>query len=407
MAGHTSVFQRTPPWVLPRDDRPSPEWRRRLYARVPFLQRLHRWRVYARQELLALAFIGRGRVRRRHRGADRRGGSGPHRRTRRRSRDAAAPHPRATSRGASGSCWPTTGTRPWPATMSRSSTCRSPRSSPKGFAPPTACSTSSTCSCSRPASPPQSSSRRFGSSAVDGVELTDHWRAGAATHLGTAVSGFPNLFLLVGPGTTLGHNSIVFMIEAQLRWVTAALGESRRLGGVALELRPEVEQARVRRATASDRGHGLGHWLSTPGTGPPTVAWTPSGPGPRSSTGGGPAASTRRSFVRSRRPPTGDTTAPIRRATRRSLRWTLHTGCGAAWLARRSGGPKVVGSNPASPTTNTQLEAPLRRGLSASGPAGRTSRRSPVTEDHHTLVDFVSAGFDNRSDSPANHQWAR
>ena len=63
VAGRTTVFQRTAPWVLPRDDRPAPAWRRRLYAAVPFLQRLHRWRVYARQELLALAFVGRGRAR--------------------------------------------------------------------------------------------------------------------------------------------------------------------------------------------------------------------------------------------------------------------------------------------------------------------------------------------------------
>ncbi|MEX1218087.1 MAG: NAD(P)/FAD-dependent oxidoreductase, partial [Acidimicrobiales bacterium] len=56
------VFQRTPPWVLPRDDRPAPPLRKRLYKLLPILQRLHRWRIYVRQEFLALAFLGKGKV---------------------------------------------------------------------------------------------------------------------------------------------------------------------------------------------------------------------------------------------------------------------------------------------------------------------------------------------------------
>ena len=59
---------------------------------------------------------------------------------------------------------------------------------------------------------------------TDGLELGELWRhGGAATYLGTAVHGFPNLFLLAGPQTGLGHNSIVFMIEAQLHLVVSAL----------------------------------------------------------------------------------------------------------------------------------------------------------------------------------------
>ena len=38
------------------------------------------------------------------------------------------------------------------------------------------------------------------------------------------MAGFPNLFLLVGPNTGLGHNSIVFMIEAQLNYVLGRAG---------------------------------------------------------------------------------------------------------------------------------------------------------------------------------------
>ncbi|HET6608627.1 MAG TPA: NAD(P)/FAD-dependent oxidoreductase [Rhodopila sp.] len=49
-----------------------------------------------------------------------------------------------------------------------------------------------------------------------GRTLTDAWRDGMKARLGVAVAGFPNLFLLGGPNTGLGHNSVVFMLEAQI-----------------------------------------------------------------------------------------------------------------------------------------------------------------------------------------------
>ncbi len=56
-----------------------------------------------------------------------------------------------------------------------------------------------------------------------GVNLRDAWADGARAHLGVSVAGFPNLFILYGPNTNLGHNSIIFMIEAQTRYVTEAI----------------------------------------------------------------------------------------------------------------------------------------------------------------------------------------
>ena len=69
----------------------------------------------------------------------------------------------------------------------------------------------------------------------DGVELNDRWeRDGMGAHLGITIAGFPNLFLLVGPNTGLGHNSMIFMIEQQVAYVIQALGRDgsprRRLG---------------------------------------------------------------------------------------------------------------------------------------------------------------------------------
>lgn len=52
-----------------------------------------------------------------------------------------------------------------------------------------------------------------------GVDINEAWKNGAEAYLGTTVSGFPNLYILMGPNTGLGHNSMVFMIESQIEYV--------------------------------------------------------------------------------------------------------------------------------------------------------------------------------------------
>ena len=49
-------------------------------------------------------------------------------------------------------------------------------------------------------------------------------------NLGTAIAGFPNFFILLGPHTGLGHNSVVLMIEAQVRHIGRVLDEMQRDG---------------------------------------------------------------------------------------------------------------------------------------------------------------------------------
>jgi cation diffusion facilitator CzcD-associated flavoprotein CzcO len=56
-----------------------------------------------------------------------------------------------------------------------------------------------------------------------GVEIHDAWRERMSAYLGVTVSGFSSLFLLLGPTTGLGHNSVVLMIEAQVRYVMSCL----------------------------------------------------------------------------------------------------------------------------------------------------------------------------------------
>ncbi len=68
----------------------------------------------------------------------------------------------------------------------------------------------------------------------DGRRLADAWEEGAHAYLGSAVAGFPNCYILYGPNTNLGHNSILFMVERQLNLVLQALAlQTRSLTGAA------------------------------------------------------------------------------------------------------------------------------------------------------------------------------
>ena len=74
----------------------------------------------------------------------------------------------------------------------------------------------------------------------DGTTLAARWAAGAEAHRGIAVSGFPNLFLLYGPNTNLGHSSILFMIECQVRYIISCLDELARRGARHIDVKPDA-----------------------------------------------------------------------------------------------------------------------------------------------------------------------
>jgi cation diffusion facilitator CzcD-associated flavoprotein CzcO len=77
---------------------------------------------------------------------------------------------------------------------------------------------------------------------VAGRRLADEWKEGAHAYLGTVVPSFPNCYLLYGPNTNLGHNSILFMVERQLNLILQALA----LQVAAFAVRPGVGRAAPR-----------------------------------------------------------------------------------------------------------------------------------------------------------------
>ncbi|MBB6172416.1 cation diffusion facilitator CzcD-associated flavoprotein CzcO [Nocardiopsis mwathae] len=109
-----------------------------------------------------------------------------------------------------------------------------------------------------------------------GRDLGEAWRDGAEAHLGITVAGFPNLFLLYGPNTNLGHNSIIYMLESQIRYVMDAVRRLSGPGHRTLDVRPDAQARFVRRVRRSLEhsvwATGCDSWYVTD-TGAQTVNW--------------------------------------------------------------------------------------------------------------------------------------
>ena len=78
---------------------------------------------------------------------------------------------------------------------------------------------------------------------TNGIEIGDVWRDGMHAYLGTSVSGFPNLFLVIGPNTGLGHNSMIVMMEAQYHYIIGAIEHVRKTIVPALDVKRGVMRA--------------------------------------------------------------------------------------------------------------------------------------------------------------------
>ena len=90
---------------------------------------------------------------------------------------------------------------------------------------------------------------------IGGENLHDRWGLDPRAYLGVAVSGFPNFFMLYGPNTNQGANSIIYILEAGARLVASAvsrLAQTRRLSRCATRRRTPVQRTDLRRSGADD-----------------------------------------------------------------------------------------------------------------------------------------------------------
>lgn len=72
--------------------------------------------------------------------------------------------------------------------------------------------------------------------------LQEVWKEKAEAYKGTTVAGFPNFFLLVGPNTALGHNSMIYMIESQVSYVLDGVRKMSEKGWRTVDVRPEFQR---------------------------------------------------------------------------------------------------------------------------------------------------------------------
>lgn len=239
ITSHLRVFQRTPPWVVPRSNPPIGASRRARYRRLPLLQRLARARTFWSRELYALAltrhtrWLGRGeQLARRHLATQ-----------------VSDPRLRAlcTPDYAFG-CKRVLLSDDWYPTLSRPDVELVPHAVDR-------VTTDGVIDATGRHHP--ADVLIFGTGfavtthpmfdtivGLDGSSLGARWRSdGMSAHLGTEVSGFPNLFVVTGPNTGVGHTSMVFMMEAQFAYILDALDTMDRLGATTVEVRSSAQEA--------------------------------------------------------------------------------------------------------------------------------------------------------------------
>ena len=238
--GRLTVFQRTPGWVIPRGDRPYTAPERGLFKRWPVTQKISRGTIYLTREGLVVAMAHTPRllpaaqlVAEAH--------------LRRQVRDPAL---RAALRPAfSLGCKRLLLSNDWFPTLQRPNvelvTSAAAEIRPHSVVDATGreheCDVLIFGTGFTPTEPPIARHLR----GVTGQTLAETWDGSPRAHLGLTVHGFPNLFLMYGPNTNLGHSSIIYMLESQARYVVDAVRTLAGGGLAAVEVRADVEHAEV------------------------------------------------------------------------------------------------------------------------------------------------------------------
>jgi cation diffusion facilitator CzcD-associated flavoprotein CzcO len=237
-AGHVTVFQRTPAWVLPKADRPITDLEKRLYARVPAVQKAIRTVIFGITEALALGLTRRPEAMR-----------GPELLSRAYMRAVVKDEGkrRALTPDYRLGCKRILFSNDYFAGVARENvsidTAGIARVTPAGVITADGelheldalvCGTGFAI---------EEVFTGLDLHGEHGVSLQDAWAGGIEAHRGTTVAGFPNAALLSGPNTGTGSTSQVYMIESQIEYVLQMIGIIRARGVGAIAVRPEAQAA--------------------------------------------------------------------------------------------------------------------------------------------------------------------
>jgi cation diffusion facilitator CzcD-associated flavoprotein CzcO len=229
------LFQRTPPWVVPHRDRPTSRFERLLYRVFPPAQRLVRGLIYLSRELFALTLMHP------------RAGSLPERLARKHLRTQ-VPDPVLRAKVAPRyrlGCKRTLISNEYYPTLQQPNVELVAEEivavTPHGIR--TADGTEREVDTIILGTGFHVSDMPIGEwvHGADGRSLAEHWRGSPQAYLGTTITGFPNLFMLIGPNTGLGHNSIVYMIESQLNYVIDCIRHLDDAGARTFDVREEIQ----------------------------------------------------------------------------------------------------------------------------------------------------------------------
>jgi cation diffusion facilitator CzcD-associated flavoprotein CzcO len=238
IAKRVTVFQRTPPWVVPHRDRPITEFERRLYRRVPAAQRAVRSAVYLMREALvtglayrpqlmnAVQKMAEAHLAKQVPDPDLRAKLTPN-------------YVIGCKRILPSNDWYPAITQPNVEVVPSAVSEVRPGGVVGADGIEHALDTLIFATGFHVTDMPFAQFIR----GRDGVALCDVWRGSPEAYRGAAVPGFPNLFWVIGPNTGLGHNSMVFMIEAQLNYLLSALETMERRSATRIEVRRDVYDA--------------------------------------------------------------------------------------------------------------------------------------------------------------------
>jgi cation diffusion facilitator CzcD-associated flavoprotein CzcO len=230
------LFQRTPGWVFPHTDRPINEWERRLYRRWPAAQRLVRAGIYAIRETLVIALAKRPRL------------AGVLRQAARAHLAKQVRDPelrrKLTPRYSPGCKRMLLSNDFYPALEQPNvELITTPIERAKGSSLFLADGRevevdAIVCATGFHVTDNPMAGRVIGRK---GHSLAAQWEeTGLRAFAGTTVSGFPNLFLMTGPNTGIGHTSLLLMIEAQVDYVLECLGYMDENDAAMIEVRERV-----------------------------------------------------------------------------------------------------------------------------------------------------------------------
>ena len=232
------VIQRTPPWVFPHSTRPTTPFERRVYKRFPALQKLVRGGVYAARETFVLGFVKQPKIMKLAEKIAR-----SHMR-----KSISDPEllEKVTPDYTIG-CKRILPSNKWYPALAQDNvelvTDPIKEVTPTGFV--TEDGTEREVDALifstgfQVTEMPSSKLVRNG----DGQTLRESWAGSPQAHKGTTIHGFPNLFLMLGPNTGLGHSSMVYMLESQISYFLDALRSMDTRGAAVAEVRKDAEDA--------------------------------------------------------------------------------------------------------------------------------------------------------------------